>query len=150
MTDSRRRPDEFLEEVRALRARHEQHEPEPLNPAIADQMLAANRDARRRMDHATELVVDVDEIGDRETALLLALGAAAERRGLRSRHGLVGPRPEFVDLVAGGRARRCDVCETHAYRLEEIHAQYGPYIFHARVCVRCRRFAPEQPVDDAA
>jgi len=31
-----------------------------------------------------------------------------------------------------------------------MFVQYGPFIFRARVCVRCRRFAPANPVDDAA
>jgi hypothetical protein len=148
MTDPRRRPDEFLDEVRGMRAHREQYEPPPLNPAVADQTLAAHRDARRLMDQVAGVVVDV-EPGEREEALVLALGAAAARRGLLSRHRPDSPRPELVDLAAGGRARHCDVCETRAYRLERIHAQYGQYIFCARVCVRCRRWAPE-PVDDAA
>jgi hypothetical protein len=96
MTDPRRRPDEFLDEVRDMRARRDQRDDEPLNPAAADQIHAAGRDARRMMHQAPVHVVDVD-VGEREEALILALAAAAERRGLWSSQGLNSPRPEVID-----------------------------------------------------
>ncbi len=143
MMDSRKRPDEFLEQVRDLRRRRHQDPLPPLNPALVDQMAAASRDARRIMDEGiVDVVVDVDEIGEREEALAVALAAAPDRRGLVSPYGLASPRPELMDLVTG-EARRCDVCDAYAIRLELMQAQYGPYIFQARVCVRCRRFAPD-------
>jgi len=144
--DRRRRPDEFLDEVRDMRARRDQRDHEPINPAAADQIHAASRDARSAMGQAPELrVLDV-EVGEREEAFILALGAAAERRSLHSPHGPNNPRPEVINLT-DGRPGHCDVCETRAHRLDEIYTQYGPYIFRARLCVRCRRFAPPQPPD---
>ncbi len=100
------------------------------------------------MDNATDAVIDVD-LSEREMALVLALSAAAERRGLRSAYGLARPRPELVDLE-NPLDGHCDVCDTRAHRLAEMVAQAGPYVFRARLCVRCRRFAPDEPLDAAA
>lgn len=147
-TDDRRHPGEFLDEVREMRAHREQNENEsPIDPAGADQIQAAGRDAHRFVREVADVVIDVDDIGEREEALMLALAAAADRRGLSSPRGLDGPRPELVDLT-NGPSGRCDVCDTSAHRLHEMLAQYGPYVIRARVCVRCRRFAPEVPVDE--
>jgi hypothetical protein len=143
-TDTPRRPDEFLDLAREIRAGWDQDDEPAINPALADQMRAANRDARRLMGGALERVIDVDRIGERELALVFALTAAADRRGLYSTQDPRRPRPEVIDLHNRLRGH-CDVCDTRAHRLEQMLAQYGPYIFRARVCVRCRRFAPEQP-----
>lgn len=142
-TDTRRQPAEFLDEARARWNKN--HRTSDINPATADQMKAANRDARRLMGQLDH-VIDVDT-GEREIALLLALGAAVDRRGIAPQSRPDRPRPDFIDLLASGRTGYCDVCDTRAHRLEEMHAQYGPYIYRARICVRCRRFAPAEPVD---
>jgi hypothetical protein len=145
-TDKRRHPAEFLDEVRAINARLEQREPQ-FDVATADQMRAANRDARRIMGQANEEVIDVDGRDERGLALLLALAHAADRRGVRP---TPGPRAVlFIDLRTGRRGY-CDVCDARAHIREEMDSQYGPYIYRARVCVRCRKFAPGRPVDDAA
>ena len=147
-TETRRSPDEFLDDARAIIARRDQPQDPPIDPAAVDQVRAASRDARKFMGDALEDVVDVD-LRERDMALVLAMTAAAERRGLRSPHGLARPRPEFVDLQ-NPRDGHCDVCDTRAHRLAEMLAQAGPYIFRARVCVRCRLFAPEPPLDETA
>lgn len=147
-SDTRRHPDEFLDEAREIVAGWEQKDDAPINPASADQMQAANRDARRIMGEPSDReVVDVSSIGEREIALVLAITAATERRGLRSQHGPGNPRPEIVDLTAGGRAGHCDICDARAHRLIHMESQYGPYIFRTRACVRCRKFAPPGPED---
>lgn len=140
-TDNRRHPGEFLDDARKIRANWDEDHESTINPGTADQMRAADRDARRLMGQL-DRVIDVDSLDARGIALLLALAAAADRRGLKSPQGPDNPRPEGVDLHNGLRGH-CDVCDTAAHRLEEMHAQYGPYIFRARVCVRCRRFAPD-------
>ena len=145
MTDPRRRPDEFLQDVRDMRTRRENPHDQPVNAAAADQMQAASRDARKIMGDAPDtLVVDID-VGEREEALILALGAAADRRGHRSAHGLANPRPDVIDLTTTGWPGHCDVCETRAHRLHDIYTQYASLIFRARLCVRCRKFAPPNP-----
>src|SRR4051794_34707785 len=129
-TDPRRHPAEFLDEVREMNARLDEYGPAEINPGTADQMRAADRDARALMgeSHDHVRVVDV-EVDERSQALLLALSAAATRRGLRSPYGPDNPRPEPVDLTKHGRPGHCDVCDARAYRVEEIYSQYGPYIF---------------------
>ena len=110
-------------------------------------MRAANRDARGIMGQVNDEVIDVDGTDERGLALLFALAHAADRRGVRP---TPGPRAVmFIDLRTGLRGY-CDVCETRAHIREEMHSQYGPYIYRARVCVRCRKFAPGRPVDDDA
>jgi hypothetical protein len=108
-------------------------------------MRAANRDARRIMGEGPERVIDVSHLGEREEALLLVLSTAADRHGLRSSQGPDNPRPEVIDLRHSGMAGHCDICDARAHRLEVMHAQFGPYIFRARTCVRCRRYAPPTP-----
>jgi hypothetical protein len=147
MTDNRRTPTEFLHDARKARANWDDADGSPIDPATAEQMRAADRDARRIMGQSIDRVIDVEDMGEREIALLFAITAAARRRGEEPRHGLDRPRPELVDLFATGRRGHCDVCDARAHRLEEMHAQYGPYIFRARICVRCRRFGPAEPVD---
>ncbi len=149
-TETRRRPDEFHDDARKIRAGwdHQTDEPDD-NPAHTDQLVAASRDARRIMGEALEDVVDVASISAREIALILALAAAADRRGYRSPHDPTRPGPEIVNLQNRLRGH-CDVCETRAHRLLMMLAQYGPYVYRARVCVRCRRFAPDEPLDAAA
>jgi len=141
MTDYRRRPDEFLEEVREISARQSERDESPADKARAEQVQAAGRDARQLVAKLADCVVNAP-VGEREEALTLALAAAAGRRGLRSPHGPHHPRPEGVDLT-NGPAGHCDVCDTRARRLELIIVQYGPYVFRARFCVRCRRFVPD-------
>ena len=146
MADTRRRPDEFLDEVRAINARRETPQ---FDVATADQMQAANRDARRIMGQSHELVIDVDGTDERGLALLLALAYAADRRGVRPTRDPANPAIRFIDLRTGRRGH-CDVCDARAHIREEMTSQYGPYIYRARVCVRCRKFAPGKPVDEAA
>jgi len=149
-TDRRRTPADFLADARRIRAGWDRPDDSgPTDPAAADQMQAATRDARRMMGEALDNVIDVERIGEHEIALLFALGAAADRRGLGSVHDPTRPRPEVVDLHNRLRGH-CDVCDTRAHRLELMQAQYGAYIFRARVCVRCRRFAPDEPLDASA
>ncbi len=145
----RRTPADFLEQSREARACWDQPDEPPADPAAADQLQAATRDARRIMGEGLDQVIDVEQMGEREIALLFALAAAADRRGLRSSHGPTSPRPEVVDLRNRLRGH-CDVCDARAHRLDMMLAQYGAFIFRARVCVRCRRFAPDEPLDDAA
>ena len=145
----RRTPADFLEQAREARACWDQPDEPPADPAAADQLQAATRDARRIMGGALDDVIDVERIDERQIALLFALSAAADRRGWRSAHDPTRPRPEVVDLRNRLRGH-CDVCDTRAHRLELMQAQYGAYIFRARVCVRCRRFAPDEPLDASA
>ena len=145
MTDRRRCPDDFLEEVREISARRREHTGDPADTARAGQVQAATRDAHRLLEDLSDRVVNVT-LGEREEALALALAAAAGRRGLHSQHGPNQPHPEIID-VANPLRGHCDVCDTRAHQLELIIAQYGPYIFRVRACVRCRPFAPDEPLD---
>jgi len=146
MTDHRRHPEDFLDEARRARERDAD-----LGPALRDQQRAASRDARAYMDHAARDVVDVPGVEDDHRALMFALAASAGRRGHRPTHDhFSAPQPERVDLITTGRRGYCEVGETRAHRLEAMVAQFGPFIFRARLCVRCRRFAPDEPLDAAA
>jgi hypothetical protein len=146
--DSRKRPDEFLDEVRAIHARPEAR----VERHVVDQVQAAERDARRYIRNATNdppsVYVDSGNVDEKQEALFLALCAAAERHGLRSQRDLAHARPECVTLPH--RRGYCDVCDTRAHRLIEMLSQFAHLVFRARVCVRCRRFAPSEPNREAA
>jgi hypothetical protein len=94
------------------------------------------------MDHELDEVTDVDGLSEQHEALLLAIAAAATRRGLTSPASLQNPRPVLADLTVGGRPGHCDVCDTPAHHLAEMYAQYVHVVFRARICARCRRSAP--------
>ncbi|MDP9346374.1 MAG: hypothetical protein M3P44_11760 [Actinomycetota bacterium] len=166
MSDHRRAPHEFVAEAREIIERQDEGRAPVLPVAYVDQAQAAARDAAGTYDRLwnaasadEDVRVDVDGFHEDHVALILALDAAMKRRVRRScPHAQnTGIRPFVADLAAGVMAcepcaerlpplapsRTCDVCETRAYRLLEAYVQYGPAIFRGRMCLRCRRFAPE-------
>ena len=149
MTDHRRTPTDFLPLAREMRAGWDDADAEPINPALADQMQAANRDARRLMGESLEHVIDVDGIGVRELALMFALTAAADRRGLHSTQDPSRPRPEVVNLDTAAAA---SATSARPGRIGSSRCSRSTGRTSSAPACACaaRRFAPEQSRDEVA
>jgi hypothetical protein len=164
-------PSEFLPEARRLYQDIVSAEDLGISTAEADQIEAANRDARRIfkelaavVPHRIEIASETD-VTPESLSWVMALGVALAARGTtRCEHVRKSrsDQPAAAFLHAGvvvcgecwrsGRVPllvnlpdddRCDLCNAPGCDLREVACEVGPLLFLMEICDRCYEFSTQ-------